>query len=262
MYRIMPLKVAEISVPLGAVLMMGDMRVMTTGPVYVWVIDGEDEKIVVDSGVEEAKNGLFHGFPGKGGGEKGLREALESVNLKPEDVDKLIITHLHFDHAANAKLFTNARIYVQRREWESALNPPLHYREIYDASMLHPLEEMDLCLIEGDVEIADGVRTVLLPGHTKGLQGVAVETERGKYLIAGDHFYTYLNFFPPKHPIQMTDIAGNTVEIPASSIPFLPPGLHVDLTEWYESCFKALSYVKRQNILPGHDPSLEGRIFP
>ncbi len=35
MYRIMPLKVAEISVPLGAVVMMGDMRVMTTGSVYV-----------------------------------------------------------------------------------------------------------------------------------------------------------------------------------------------------------------------------------
>jgi len=132
MYRIFPLKVAEISVPLGAVVMMGDMRVMTTGPVYVWVIDGGDEKIVVDSGVEEAKDGLFHGFPGKGGGERGLREALEKVNIKPEEVDKLIITHLHFDHVANAKLFTNARIYVQKREWESALNPPLHYRQIYD----------------------------------------------------------------------------------------------------------------------------------
>uniref|UniRef100_A0A7C3RAL5 N-acyl homoserine lactonase family protein n=1 Tax=Archaeoglobus fulgidus TaxID=2234 RepID=A0A7C3RAL5_ARCFL len=262
MYRIFPLKVAEISVPLGAVVMMGDMRVMTTGPVYVWVIDGGDEKIVVDSGVEEAKDGLFHGFPGKGGGERGLREALEKVNIKPEEVDKLIITHLHFDHVANAKLFTNARIYVQKREWESALNPPLHYRQIYDVSMLYPLEEMDLCLIKGDAEIDKGIKTLLLPGHTKGLQGVLVETEKGDYLIAGDHFYTYLQIFPPKQPIHFTDTAGITVEIPASSVPFLPPGLHVDLTEWYESCFKALRYVKRQKILPGHDPSLEGRVFP
>ena len=262
MYKIMPLKVAEISVPLGVTIMMGDMRVMATGPVYVWVIDGGDEKIVVDSGVEEAKNGMFHGFPGKGGGEKGLREAMEKVNLKPEDVDKLIITHLHFDHAANAKLFTNARIYVQKREWESALNPPLHYRQTYDSSMLYPLEEMDLCLIDGDVEIAEGVKAVLLPGHTKGMQGVAVETEKGTYLLAADHFYTYFNFFPPKQPIQMTDTAGNTVEIPTSPLPFLPPGLHVDLSEWYESCFKALSVAKKANILPGHDPSLEGRVFP
>ncbi|WP_202320298.1 N-acyl homoserine lactonase family protein [Archaeoglobus neptunius] len=262
MYRITPLKMAEISVPIGVVQMMGDMRALVTGPVFVWVIDGGDEKIVVDAGVEEAKNGLVHGFPGKGGGEKSLREALERANMKPEDVDKLIITHLHFDHVANAKLFHNARIYVQKREWESALNPPMHYRQTYDENMILPLEEMDLCLVCGDAEVAEGIRVVLLPGHTKGLQGVSVRTEKGDYLIAGDHFYTYFNFFPPKQQVEFTDAAGNKVQFPPATTPFVPPGLHVDLSEWYESCFKALSTVRKQNILPGHDPSLDGRSFP
>ncbi len=262
MYRIVPLKMAEITVPFGVVQMLGDMKSMITGPIYVWVIEGGDEKIVVDAGVEEPQNGFFHGFPGKGGGEKGLRDALAKVNLKPEEVDKLIITHLHFDHAANVKLFTNARIYVQKREWKSAMDPPLHYRQTYDSSMFLPLEDMDLCLVDGDVEIAEGVKVVLMPGHTKGLQGVAVETEKGTYLLASDHFYTYFNFYPPKQPVTMTDASGATLELPPSPLPFVPPGLHVDLSEWYDSCFKALSITKRANIIPGHDPSLEGRTFP
>ncbi|MET1123682.1 MAG: N-acyl homoserine lactonase family protein [Archaeoglobaceae archaeon] len=261
MYRIVPLKQAEISVPLGVVQMLGDMRLMATGPVYVWLVEGE-EKIVVDAGVEEPKNGLVHGFPASGGGEKGLRDALSKAGLKPEEVEKLVITHLHFDHVANATLFHNAKIYVQKREWESALNPPMHYRGIYDEELILPLEEMDLCLVDGDVEIADGVKLVLLPGHTKGLQGVCVKTAKGDYLIAGDHFYTYFNFFPPKQPIELTDSEGKKVQIPAATTPFVPPGLHVDLSEWYESCFKALRFVKKQNVLPGHDPSLEGRSFP
>ena len=262
MYKIMPLKQAEITAPVGVTFMLGHMRVLTTGPVYVWVIEGDGEKIVVDAGIEEPQNGFVHGFPVKGGGERSLRDALSKADLKPEDVDKLVITHLHFDHAANAKLFTNARIYVQKKEWKSALNPPMHYRQTYDSSMIMPLEDMDLCLVNGDVEIADGIRLILLPGHTKGLQGVAVETEKGTYLLAGDHFYTYFNFFPPKQPLEFTDMAGNKIEIQPLQIPFVPPGLHVDLSEWYDSCFKALSIAKKANILPGHDPSLEGRVFP
>lgn len=260
MFRIKPLKQAEISVPLGAVVMLGDMRFLVSGPVYVWLIEGEDKKIVVDAGVSEPKNGLIHGFPCKGGGEKGIRDALSDAHVKIEDVETLIITHLHFDHVANAKLFTNARIFVQKREWESAMNPPMHYRKIYDKDLFSSLEEMDLCLVKGDVEIEKGIKLVLLPGHTKGLQGVLVEAQSGKYLISGDHFYSYINLHPPKVPIEFEDESGNKVSI-GSDLPFVPPGLHVDLSEWYDSCFKALSLVKRNRILPGHEPSIEGQEF-
>lgn len=260
MFRIKPLKQAEISVPLGAVAMLGDMRLLASGPVYVWLIEGEDQKIVVDAGVSEPKNGLVHGFPCKEGGEKGLRNALSTAGISPEDVETLIITHLHFDHVANAKLFHNARIFVQKREWESAMNPPMHYREIYEKELFSPLEEMDLCLVNGDFELMKGIRLVLLPGHTKGLQGVLVEAQSGCYLLSGDHFYSYLNVHPPKTPIEFEDETGQKVSV-GSKLPFHPPGLHVDLSEWFESCFKALSLVRRNRILPGHEPSIEGQEF-
>ncbi|MCS7144729.1 MAG: N-acyl homoserine lactonase family protein [Archaeoglobaceae archaeon] len=260
MFRIKPLKQAEISVPLGAVAMLGDMRFLVSGPVYVWLIEGGDKKILVDAGVSEPKNGLVHGFPCKDGGEKGLRDALSSANIKPEEVETLVITHLHFDHVANAKLFSDARIFVQKREWESAMNPPMHYREIYERDLFEPLEEMDLCLVNGDVEIEKGINLILLPGHTKGLQGVLVEAQSGNYLISGDHFYSYINLRPPKVPIEFEDESGQKVSI-GSNLPFVPPGLHVDLSEWFDSCFKALSLVRRSRILPGHEPSIEGQEF-
>ena len=262
MYRIKPLKQAEISAPLGVTVMLGDMTKFMTAPVYVWYIEGGDTKILVDAGIEEPTNGFVHGFPVSGGGESGLRKALEEVDVKPDEIDVLILTHLHFDHVACATLFHNARIYVQKKEWKSAFDPPMHYRLTYDPKLFQPLENMDLCLVNGDKEIAEGVKLVFLPGHTKGLQGVAVETEKGTYLIAGDHFYTYLNLNPPKQQVEIVDLKGNRVSIQPMQLPFAPLGLHVDLTEWYDSCFKALSVARRKNILPGHEPSLLGKIFP
>ncbi|MBO8181299.1 MAG: N-acyl homoserine lactonase family protein [Archaeoglobus sp.] len=262
MYRIKPLKQGEIMAPMGVLQILGDMSTLIVAPIYVWLIEGENRKIIVDAGIEEPVDGFVHGFPVSGGGEEGLRKALESENMKPEDIDTLILTHLHFDHVATTNLFHNARVYVQKKEWESAFNPPMHYRATYDANLFQCLEGMDLCLVDGDACVADGIELILLPGHTKGLQGVAVQTEGGKYLIAGDHFYSFLNLNPPKEPVKIEDLQGNKIEIQPSPIPFLPPGLHVDLSEWFDSCFKALSVTSRKNILPGHEPSLVGKQFP
>ncbi len=262
-YRIRPLIQSYITAPLGVAFYMGDMRTFVTTAVYIWYIEGGDQKIVVDAGMEApGPNGLVHGFPAKGGGKKGTLEALSQVGLKPEDVDILILTHLHFDHTATVELFSNARIYVQKREWEFAHNPTPHMRATYDPRPLAKLEEMDLTLVDGDVEIVKGIRLVELPGHTKGLQGVAVSTQKGTYLLSSDHFYTYFNIRPPKEPTEFTDLAGNKITMQPSPLPFLPIGLHVDLSEWFESSFKALSVARRDMIIPGHDPSVAGKIFP
>jgi glyoxylase-like metal-dependent hydrolase (beta-lactamase superfamily II) len=261
MYTIRPLKQAEIMVPLGVVQILGDMQRLVVGPVYIWYLEG-DIPVVIDAGIQEPVNGFVHNFPVLGGGENGVREALSKAGVKPEDIEILIITHLHFDHVANVQLFHNARIFVQKKEWKSAFDPPIHYRLVYDTKMIQPLEDMDLCLIDGDVKIAEGLRAVFLPGHTEGHQGVAIETDKGTYLMAGDHFYTRFNLNPPKEPIEMEDVRGNKVQLQPSPIPFVPPGLHVDLREWFDSCFKALSVTRREKIIPGHDPDLVDKVIP
>ncbi|MGC8716331.1 MAG: N-acyl homoserine lactonase family protein [Thermoplasmata archaeon] len=262
-YVIKPLVQAYITAPLGVSYLMGDMRTFVTTGVYMFYIEGGDSKILLDSGIEEpGSNGMVHGFPVKGGGEKGTKEALSTIGLKPEDIDILILSHLHFDHTATANIFHNAKIYVQKTEWESAFNAPPHMRGTYDMKYILPLEQIDLALVNGDVDIEGNIKLIQLPGHTKGLQGVAVPTKKGLYLISADHFYTYANINPPKEPYTIKDLAGNNIQLSPSSLPFLPPGLHVDLSEWYSSSLKAISLVKRKMIIPGHDPTLVGKIFP
>lgn len=252
--EIKPLVQARIRVPLSVVFFFGSSEYLVTGPVYIWLINGE-EKIVVDAGVAEKTI-----YSIEGGGEKGVIKALEKENVKPEEVEKLIITHLHFDHCANVHLFHNARVYVQRKEWNFAMNPPPVLRELYLQSYLEKIESMDLCFVNGDAEIAQGIRVVELPGHTPGLQGIVVRAKSGHYLMASDHFYTFLNIFPPKENLELEDEHGK-VTIHAQKSPFFPVGLYVSLSDWFESCYKAMALVRKTRIIPGHDPSIEGRTF-
>ncbi|MCS7121609.1 MAG: MBL fold metallo-hydrolase [Archaeoglobaceae archaeon] len=261
MWQLKPLKHAEIYAPLGIVFYLADMRFLARGNVYIWILESEDEKILIDSGVEEPKNGFVKRFPVVGGGERIFREILLKAGVKVEEVEKLILTHLHIDHVAFASLFHNARIYVQRSEWRSAFDPLPHYREAYDERLFAPLEKMDLCLVDGDVCIAEGVKLIHLPGHTEGLQGVLFEGKREKYLFAGDHFYSYFNIFPPVQPIELRNSKGETAVLSGENLPFIPPGLNINLGDWFKSSFKVLSIVRRRNIIPGHDLAIEGKII-
>ncbi|MEE9529890.1 MAG: N-acyl homoserine lactonase family protein [Syntrophobacteria bacterium] len=178
-------------------------------PIYVFYLEGSDQKILVDTGMEE-----FMVPPGAAE-DTGLKimefeEALATVNLKPEDVDIVIQTHLHNDHCENTYKCTNARVYVQREELDFFKEPhPLDHRYYSDL-----LDESEVVPVEGDTEIVPGVRVVLTPGHTPGGQSVVVETDRGTAVITG--FCCNADNFP-------------------SVGPAVTPGVHLDAIKAYES---------------------------
>lgn len=262
LYRIHPLKVAEITAPLGVLAMMGDMQTYVTAPVFVFYLEGGPRKILVDAGVAAAgADGLVHGFPVSGGGEAGLRQALETVGTTPEEIDILLLTHLHFDHCAAAHLFQNARIMVQKKEWESAFNPVPVARAVYEQPLFAHLEQMDLVLLDGERQIAEGVSSLVLPGHTQGMQGLCIATEKGNAVLAGDLAYCNYNLNP-----QMTesvDLAGNTFALaPRPDLPFVPPGIHIDLSQWFDSMWRTVSAAQsRDLVIPGHEPALVERVI-
>ena len=262
-FKLYPLIQAEIMAPIGIAMPMGDMSTFFTAPVYIWYLEGSKEKIVIDAGVESAgPDGLVHGFPILGGGVEGTRKALTKVGVKPEDVDILILTHLHFDHSATVSLFKNAKIYVQRREWKSAFNPVPIARPVYDTKLLKVIENMDVAFIDGDYELLDGVKLILLPGHTEGLQGVQFESEKGTAILAGDHFYTYFNIDPSIK--EVIDLYGKKVSVTSlPDIPFIPPAINVNIIAWYESCWKIMRIVSKKSlIIPGHEPSIKDKLLP
>lgn len=114
-----------------------------------------------------------------------LLGSLKELGLGPEDVDIVINTHLHFDHAGgNTRIvdgravptFPRARYVVQMGEWEDATHP--HERN--QASYLEPnfvpvAESRQLETVQGEVEVATGVRVVPVGGHTAYHQMVVVE---------------------------------------------------------------------------------------
>jgi len=262
-YKIRPLQVASIGAIKGVVTHMIDPLTPLLAPVLVFYLEGGNERILVDAGIAApGPDGLIHGFPVQGGGEEGIIKALADIGLRPDDIDVVILTHLHFDHCANVKLFKNARIIVNEIEWQSAFNPLPIFRGVYETNLILPLEQMNLILVGDGYEVAEGVQVVHVPGHTLGQQAVVVETEKGKMVICCDLAYSYINIYPETS--EFKDLTGNTLKItPRPDLPFIPPGLHVNLTDWFQSMWKVLKIAgSREMLIPGHDGELLGKKLP
>jgi glyoxylase-like metal-dependent hydrolase (beta-lactamase superfamily II) len=261
-YKIHVLKVADFTVPLTMISLVGDLNSTITGPVFIWYIEGDGKKILMDAGVAAPDaHGLTHGFPVVGGGEEGVRKALASVGTTPEEIDILVLSHLHIDHCSEVALFENSRIFVQKREWETAFNPIPTMRAIYDSSLFAPLERLDLAIIDGDHAIADGVTALLAPGHTQGNMGLAISTAMGTVVLAGDACYSNYNLDPLL--TEVVDFTGKRFEFPPRpDLPFRPQPAHVNLTEWFDSMWKLVAAASsRSLVFPGHEVTLVGRVI-
>jgi N-acyl homoserine lactone hydrolase len=106
----------------------------------------------------------------------------------PRDVSLVVNTHLHFDHCGGNRLFAGVPIYVQRTEREAAREPGYTIPEWVEFPGARYVE------LDGEAEIAPGVRVLPTPGHTPGHQSVLVETEDGLVVVAGDVAYRWEDF--------------------------------------------------------------------
>lgn len=114
-------------------------------------------------------------------------DALAEVGVAPESIDAVVVTHLHFDHAAGLTrlgaagpelVFPRAEILVQRGEWEDALANRSTMTRTYLRDHLEPIRGR-VRLLEGAVEPLPGIAVRPLVGHTWGQQGVFVRDEAG-----------------------------------------------------------------------------------
>lgn len=113
-----------------------------------------------------------------------LLDKLAALGLAPEDISIVINTHLHFDHCGwNTRVidgrlkptFPNAKYFVQRGEFEHAKSPTERDRASYVPENFEPLADANQSeLLEGDAEIASGIKVVRAPGHTMDMQCVLI----------------------------------------------------------------------------------------
>jgi N-acyl homoserine lactone hydrolase len=111
-------------------------------------------------------------------------DALDEHDLSPADVHIVINTHLHFDHCGQNAVFKHAPFYIQRTELDRAR------RENDITNQWFDFAGARFELLDGDAEVAEGVRVVATPGHTSGHQSVVIDTPEGGALMIGDAAYT------------------------------------------------------------------------
>ena len=121
--------------------------------------------------------------------EDDIANRLAELDLKPEDIDILVSTHFHFDHAGNHVDFSRSRIVSQREHYEYAkANPAPFPLDIWD------LPQLKYELIDGDVELVPGVRLLKTNGHAPGHMSVIVDLKNtGRVILAIDAVYTLEN---------------------------------------------------------------------
>jgi len=225
--------------------------------------DGETN-ILVDSGISEKfiiDGKAWGALPAEGGSEF-LIKSLANEGLKPEDIDTLIYTHLHNDHAANCQLFTQAVLIYQKDEWLNLLAPlPVQQiRRDYDPDVIQEISKMERLVVEGDLELVEGIRLLKTPGHTLGSQSVAVNTPKGVVVLVGD--LCLVNFMTFPGAPEIIDMEGKAHPIPVAPPvfgPAIPHGIIYNAYDFYDSVQKVKAVASRNEpgfIIPGHEPSL------
>ena len=201
---------------------------------FVWAIVGEKRTFVLDTGFDPdvAKaRGRITTLPIAGG--------LRSIGVEAGQVEDVIISHMHYDHAGNLGLFPNARFHIQDAEMAYCTG-----RCMCHAIMRFPFEAQDVQAMvgrvfdgkvqfhDGDSELAPGITLHKLGGHTKGLQVMRVNTRRGPVVLASDATHLYANL-ERNHPFPVLTDVGDYLE-GLQTLRRLAPSM--------------------AHIIPGHDP--------
>jgi N-acyl homoserine lactone hydrolase len=166
-------------------------------PVPCYLIDHPRGKVLFDSGLHPdtqtdpaGRLGRLARFfdvefaPGED-----LRARLGSVGIDPDGIPYLVNSHLHFDHTGGNATIPNARLVVQRREWEAGLDDELVRTNFYDPKDYRTGH--DVVLVDGEHDLFGDGRVVCVPtyGHTPGHQSLRVHLDSGDVLLAADACY-------------------------------------------------------------------------
>ena len=146
-------------------------------PIPAYLIETSEERILIDAGLHPEAVADSEAFYGPQVGLFELEQEQDITELLDvSTLTKIVLTHLHFDHAGALTLLPrSAPIVIQRREWEAgrdrdAVKRNFFYPRDYD------VEDREIVLVDGDHDLlGDGsIELLLTPGHTPGHQSVRV----------------------------------------------------------------------------------------
>lgn len=152
--------------------------------------------VLVDTGMGDKHDARFCDLYAVDRSRTTLLKGLAGIGVRPEEVDVVVLSHLHFDHAGGATrrvgtdvlpVFPKAVHVIQEGMWAEALDPnPRTKGSYYQEDFLPLLKAGRVKFIQGDEEVAPGVVASLSGGHVKHHQIVFVESEGRKAVFWAD----------------------------------------------------------------------------
>lgn len=242
-YRIYPLRNGVCAIAGHHAFDGGDPAETYPYALYVWLVLGGDRPMLVDAGltdVAEMNRGAAHVLrqPITQKPHETSRAQLRRFGLTPADIGHVFVTHLHFDHVDDLLLYTNARVYVGRREWEGATQkaPSWGHGRVLHEFTHNPQARQRLILVD-DQEVLPGIEAFWVGGHTPGSTAWRIHTAQGWVVLTGD-----------------------TVSLLANLERNVPIGVYHDRVQ----CAAALQTIraKADVVLPSHDPATHLRWPP
>ena len=223
---------------------------LTEFPIYTVFIDHPEAKILFDTACNPnamGENGRWpyptqNGFPYTADENCYLPNRLEQIGVDPKEVDYVVASHLHLDHAGCLEYFTNAVVIVHNDELNGTMQGYARNQKQgayiwadIDAWIKNDLTWRTIKRYEDDLEIVDGVKVLNFgSGHAWGMIGLQIETEElGTVILASDAIYT-------KESMEET---------------LKPPGILYDSIGWHRTVekIKKLAQEKNADIWFGHD---------
>ncbi|MHA3701225.1 N-acyl homoserine lactonase family protein [Jatrophihabitans sp. YIM 134969] len=221
--------------------MRGQPSVWTDVPSHCVLVDTPDGKLLWDTSCprdwEERwePTGLQDFFPyDKVSEEEYLDSRLKALGVGPGEIDYVVLSHLHFDHAGNVKLFqnTNAKLVCSKPEKDYAFNFDGPFA---GAHLKADYEGLEFETVDGDVAFLPGVSFIQTPGHTIGSMSMKVDlADSGTMIFTSDAVYMGDSYGPPAVPASIVN----------------------NLESWFSSVEKLRKIGEESNatMVFGHDP--------
>jgi len=247
MWQIYPLDVGELEYDRSEAIIRRGMGQKAKEKFVAWYLTDGKQKVLVDTGPpDEERSRKWHMYTNPRISEaQRIENAVAAKGGKAEDIELVIMTHLHWDHAGNMPLFKNAQFVVSKEELKYAIDPcPIHY-VAFEAPQLGigtPFLQVlprTRTIEMAEQEILPGITAIPTPGHTVGSISLVVTTTDGPYVITGDAVACYEN------------LEGE----PARGLKYLPTGIYTDVIAMWNSMalIDAKALFKKDHVLPGHD---------
>lgn len=211
---------------------------------FFWLARNAHRTVLIDCGYNKARadekgrfrNNDVHNDP---------LDVLMRLNVRPEDVDEVILTHIHYDHVGNVDRFPNARFSIGRAEFEFWTGS-LGRRELLsyavdddEVELIKKLQCDDrLRLLEDNEEAAPGIQVTRCDGHTPGQLVTDIQGRCGPIALASDAAHFYEEFEADRPFSLFSDL----------------PGM-----------YRTYEFLRQRNaspgvaVVPGHDPAVMHR---